>query len=58
MGNISLVQEPGTSKISVRTIIIIESSCDRADSVMDSHNTGPGFKTRLVRYFLPSFLLP
>ena len=24
---------------------------------MDSHTTGPGFKTRLVRYFLPSFQL-
>ena len=22
---------------------------------MDSHTTGPGFNTRLVRYFLPSF---
>ena len=27
----------------------------RADSVMDSHTTSPGFKTRLVRYFLSSF---
>ena len=33
------------------------SSCGRADSVIDSHTTGPGFKTRLVRYFLPSFRL-
>ena len=33
------------------------SSCGRADSVMDSHTTVPGFKTRLVRYFLPSFRL-
>ena len=29
------------------------SSCWRVDSVMDSHTRGPGFKTRLVRYFLP-----
>ena len=33
------------------------SGCGRADSVMDSHTTGPGFKTRLVRYFLLSFRL-
>ena len=33
------------------------SSCGRADSVMDSHTTGPGFKTRLVRHFLPSLRL-
>ena len=33
------------------------SSCGRVDSVMDSHTTGPGFKTRLVRYFLPSYRL-
>ena len=33
------------------------SSCGQADSVIDLHTTGPGFKTRLVRYFLPSFLL-
>ena len=26
-------------------------------NVMDSHTTGPGFKTRLVRYFLASFQL-
>ena len=26
-------------------------------SLIDSHTTGPGFKTRLVRYFLPSFWL-
>ena len=32
-------------------------TADRADSVMDSHTTGPGFKTRLVWYFLPSFRL-
>ena len=32
------------------------SSCGRVDSVMDSHTTGPGFKTWLV-YFLPSFRL-
>ena len=35
--------------------IVGGSSCGRADSVMDSHTTGPGFKTWLVRYFLPSF---
>ena len=28
--------------------------CGWEDSVMDSHTTGAGFKTRLVRYFLPS----
>ena len=28
-----------------------------ADSAMDSHTSGPGFKTRLARYFLPSFRL-
>ena len=33
------------------------SSFGRAESVLDSHTTGPGFKTRLLRYFLPSFLL-
>ena len=33
------------------------SRCGRADSVLDSHTTGPGFKTRLVRYFLLSFRL-
>ena len=33
------------------------SRCWRADSVLDSHTTGPGFKTRLVRYFLLSFRL-
>ena len=32
-------------------------SYGRADIVMDSHTTGPGFKTRLVRYFLPRFRL-
>ena len=32
-------------------------SCERADCIMDSPTTGPGFKTRLVRYFLSSFLL-
>ena len=26
------------------------SSCGRAESVMDSHTTGPGLKTRRVRY--------
>ena len=26
------------------------SSCRRADCIMDSHTTGPGFKTRCVRY--------
>ena len=35
----------------------VGSSCGRADSVIDSHTTGAGFKTRLVRYFLPSFRL-
>ena len=30
---------------------------EAADSVMDSHTTGPGFKTWLARYFLPSFIL-
>ena len=33
------------------------SRCVRADSVLDSHTTGPGFKTQLVRYFLLSFRL-
>ena len=33
------------------------SRCGRADSVLDSHTTGPGFKIRLVRYFLLSFRL-
>ena len=33
------------------------SRCGRADSVLDSHTTGPGFKTRLVRYSLLSFRL-
>ena len=33
------------------------SRCGRADSVLDSHTTGPGFKTWLVRYFLLSFRL-
>ena len=33
------------------------SRCGRADSVNDSHTTGPGFKTQLVRYFLLSFKL-
>ena len=33
------------------------SSCGRADSVMDSHTTGPRFNTRLVRCFLPSLRL-
>ena len=33
----------------------IGSSCDPPESVMDSHTTGPGFKTWLVQYFLPSF---
>ena len=28
-----------------------------ADSILDSHTTGPGFQTRLVRYFLLSFRL-
>ena len=32
-------------------------SCGRADSEMDSHITGPAFKTRLLCYFLQSFLL-
>ena len=27
-------------------------SCGSADSVMDSHTTGPGLNTQLVRYFL------
>ena len=31
--------------------------CGRADSVLDSHTTCPGFKPRLVRYFLLSFRL-
>ena len=31
------------------------SSCGREDNEMDLYTTGPGFKTRLVRYFLPSF---
>ena len=31
------------------------SSCGRTDSVMDSHTTGPGFKTRLIGNFQPSF---
>ena len=35
----------------------MRSSCGRADSAMDSHTTGPGFQTRLVRYVLPSFRL-
>ena len=35
----------------------MKSSCGWADSVTDSHITGPRFKTRLVWYFLPSFLL-
>ena len=34
------------------------SSCGHVDSIMDSHATGPRFKTRLVRYFLLSYLLP
>ena len=29
--------------------------CGRADSVLDSQTTGPGFKTLLARYFLLSF---
>ena len=29
--------------------ILSGSRCGRADSVLDSHTTGPGFKTRLVR---------
>ena len=33
------------------------SSCGRADSIMDLHITGPGFKTWMVRYFLLSFQL-
>ena len=33
------------------------SSCGRADRIMDSHTIGPGFKTRLVQYFLPSLPL-
>ena len=33
------------------------SSCGRADSVMDLHTTGPGFKTQFVGYFLLSFRL-
>ena len=28
------------------------SRCGRADSVMDSHTTGPGFKIRLAQYKL------
>ena len=34
--------------------------CNRADSVLDSHVTGPGFKTRWVRYtfYWASNLLP
>ena len=42
-----------------RFLIISKSNCGRADNVIDSHTTGPGFKTRWVRYiyFLPSFLL-
>ena len=32
-------------------------SCGRADSVMDSHTTGPRFQTGLVWYFLPRFQL-
>ena len=41
----------------IHTYIYIGSRCGRADSVLDSHTTGPGFKTRLVRYFLLSFRL-
>ena len=33
------------------------SSCGRADSVIDSHTTCPGFKTRMVRYIVPNFRL-
>ena len=44
-------------KFSVAAQKLVVSSCGRADSVMDSHTTGPGFETRLVRYFLPSFRL-
>ena len=36
---------------------ILGSRCGRVDSVMDLHATGPGFKTRLVLYFLLSFRL-
>ena len=31
-----------------------QSRCSQADSVLDSHTTGPGFKTWLVRYFIPN----
>ena len=45
-------------RISVTTQAQLAGSrCGRADSVLDSHTTGPGFKTRLVRYFLLSFRL-
>ena len=31
-------------------LLTLRSSCGRADSVMDSHSTDPGFRTQLVRY--------
>ena len=40
-----------------RTYMFLRSRCGRADSVMDSHTSGPGFKTRLVLYFLLSYRL-
>ena len=48
-----------TSGLSSRVDLLsgFRSSCGRADSVMDSHTTGPKFKTQLVQYFLPSFRL-
>ena len=41
----------------VYEISMTGSSSGRADSVMDSHTTGPGFKPQFVRHFLPSFQL-
>ena len=35
----------------------LEAACGRAGTVIDSHTTGSGFKTRLVLYFLSSFRL-
>ena len=43
--------------IQTKVLSLKGSRCGRADSVLNSHTTGPGFKTRLVRYFLLSFRL-